>query len=550
MPKGDTMVDLLVIGSGGAGLTAALAAKASGATVLIAGKQAPTHSQTSMAQGGINAALGHAGGDSIEAHIEDTVRSARGLCDLQMVSSMCTLAPQAIAWLESIGVPFSRTTQATVAQRQLGGAGGKRACYSQDYTGLKILHTLYDTCLKEEIDCLDTHYLLNLVTATDPSDSRQKIVCGATMLNSTTGEVEQIDAKAVLLATGGYASLYHGFTTNACGSTGDGIAAVIRAGGYLSDLEFVQFHPTALAHSGALISESARGEGGYLVDSRGERFVDELQPRDVVARAIYAQISAGESVFLDLRHLGKDRLMELLPQEMHLCKLHEGVDPATELIPIRPAAHYTMGGIDLLRSMQVRGLRGCYAAGECSNAKVHGANRLGGNSLLELVTLGKLAGESAATYAKEATPVLADHSQLQSDRRFIQGVYSLSNQINFYEKRDFIGKIFYRNAGIVRNDAHLKAVLAAIRQIQQELPFMGVGDKRHGHNTNLIDFIEFGNALELSEILLVGAISRNESRGAHYREDYPDQHDERYGAHSIYWKEDGVLCADFERRYR
>ncbi|MEA3419611.1 MAG: FAD-dependent oxidoreductase [Campylobacterota bacterium] len=543
------MIDVLIIGSGGAGLTAALSAKAKGAKVLVAGKFHPTNSQTSMAQGGINAALGNVGEDSIENHIADTMKSSRNLCDETMVRTMCENAPEAISWLEAIGVPFSRTEEAKIAQRQLGGTRNKRACYSQDYTGLKILHTLYDTCLKEGIEFLDEHYFLNLITQEQENPKLDPLIKGATLLEIVSGEVKQIDAKSVIIATGGYSSIYHGFTTNAFGSTGDGISAVIRAGGYISDIEFVQFHPTALKGSAILISESARGEGGYLLNSKGERFVDELQPRDIVARAIYEQIGNGEEVFLDIRHLGEEKLMELLPQEVHLCKLHEHVDPATELIPIKPVAHYSMGGIDVKRSLEARGIKGCFATGECSNAKVHGANRLGGNSLLELITFGKLAGENATAYATEAGNTPADDTQLNSDRNFINGIFHFTNQINFYEKRDFIGKIFYHNAGIVRSKSSLTAVLAAIRQIQKELPFMGLGDKSRENNTNLVDFIEFGNALELSEVLLVGAISRNESRGAHYREDFPEQSDERYGAHTIFWKEDGVLCADFERRY-
>ncbi len=543
------MVDVLIIGSGGAGLTAALSAKAQGASVLVVGKHYPTNSQTSMAQGGINAALGNVIPDSIESHIADTVKSAHGLCDEEMVTALCEGAPEAIAWLESIGVPFSRTEDAKVAQRRLGGASSKRACYSQDYTGLKILHTLYDTCLKEGIEFLDRHYLLNLITAPQSNPKLDPVVKGATFLDIATGEVKQIEAASVILATGGYSSIYHGFTTNSAGITGDGMSAVVRAGGYLSDIEFVQFHPTALKSSSILISESARGEGGYLLNDSGERFVDELLPRDMVARAIYEQINSGSSVYLDVRHLGEEKLTELLPQELHLCRLHEGIDPVKELIPIKPVAHYSMGGIDVKRSLEIRGIKGCFAAGECSNAKVHGANRLGGNSLLELIVFGKRAGESAVKFAAEADKTPPNDEQLKSDQNFIRGVYHFTNQINFYEKREFIGKIFYHNAGIVRDKTKLTAVLAAIRQIQKELPFMGIADKSKGFNTNLIEFIEFGNALELSEILLVGALSRNESRGAHYRDDFPQENDEMYAAHTIYWKEDGVLCADFEKRY-
>jgi succinate dehydrogenase / fumarate reductase flavoprotein subunit len=360
------MVDVLIIGSGGAGLSAALAAKEAGASVMVAGKMYPTNSQTAMAQGGINAALGNIEEDHIASHIADTVKSAHGLCDEQMVRKMCADAPLTIDWLNTLGVPFSRidngkTGKETVAQHQMGGASAKRACYAQDYTGLKILHTLYDQCLKAKIAFLDEHYLLNIIT-------EEGVSKGATFLDIRTGEVVQIDAKSLVIATGGYASLYHGFTTNAYGATGDGVAAVLRAGGAVSDMEFIQFHPTALKHSAILISESARGEGGYLLNCDGERFVDELKPRDEVARAIFAQLQHGKEVFLDLRHLGEEKLMEILPQEVALCRLHEQVDPARELIPIKPVAHYSMGGIDVDDALEVNGIKGCFAVGECSKA--------------------------------------------------------------------------------------------------------------------------------------------------------------------------------------
>ncbi len=540
------MIDLLIIGAGGAGLTAALAAKAKGASILVVGKHYPTNSQTSMAQGGINAALGNSGEDSIETHIADTLKSSRALCDEAMIRTMCEKAPETIKWLESIGVPFSRNKASKVAQRQLGGATHKRACYSQDYTGLKILHTLYDTCLKEGIEFLDGHFFLNLITHKQENVKLDPIVRGATFLNISTGEIIQINAKSVIIATGGYSSIYHGYTTNAFGSTGDGISAVVRASGYLSDIEFVQFHPTALRDSAILISESARGEGGHLLNSKSERFVDELLPRDIVARAIYDQITAGEDVFLDIRHLGEEKLMELLPQEVHLCKLHEGVDPLTELIPIKPVAHYTMGGIDVDHSLEVHGIKGCFAVGECSNAKIHGANRLGGNSLLEIIVFGKIAGENALRFAQTIDDTPTDEIQIKKDRTLIDKVFEYSNQINFYKKRDLVGKIFYHNAGIVRNESDLNSALAQIQQIQKELPSMGIGDRSRDNNTNLIDFIEFVNTVELSEILLISALNRKESRGAHYREDFPKQSDENFATHSLVWREDDGLHTNFD----
>lgn len=509
------MVDVLIIGSGGAGLTAALAAKKEGATVTVVGKTYPTNSQTSMAQGGMNAALGNVGEDNVNAHIADTIKSAHGICDEEMVRKMCTAAPDTIAWLESLGVPFSRLDNGgmgpqTIAQRQMGGASAKRACYAQDYTGLKILHTLYDTCLKEKIDFLHEHYLLNLIV-------ENEMVKGATFLDIRTGEVKQIDAKSVIIATGGYGSLYHGFTTNAYGSTGDGVAAVLRAGGSVSDMEFIQFHPTALKHSCILVSESARGEGGYLINESGKRFVDELKPRDEVARAIFSQMQEGERVFLDVRHLGEAKLMELLPQEVELCKMHEHVDPSTELIPIKPVAHYTMGGIDVDQALKVNGLKGCFAVGECSNAKVHGANRLGGNSLLEITALGKFSGENACDYARSSNITPADDSQQQKDATQIETLLSQEEPMNFYPYREMLGNIFYEKVGIVRENTQLRETFNEVNSIQAILNEMGISDKNRENNQNLVDFLEFQNAMLLAPLIISAAIQRDESRGAHYK---------------------------------
>jgi len=517
------MIDILIIGSGGAGLTAALSAKEAGASVLVVGKSYPTNSQTSMAQGGMNAALGNVGEDHVSLHISDTVKSAHGLCDEDMVRQMCADAPKTVEWLENLGVPFSRLDNAkrgkdTVAQRQMGGASAKRACYAQDYTGLKILHTLYDTCLKEKIDFKDEHYLLNLIVKDD-------IVKGATFLDIRTGEVIQVNAKSVLIATGGYGALYHGFTTNAYGSTGDGVAAVLRAGGAVSDMEFIQFHPTALKHSSILISESARGEGGYLVNEAGERFIDELKPRDEVARAIFSQIQKGQRVFLDVRHLGEEKLMELLPQEIELCKLHEHIDPSSELIPIKPVAHYTMGGIDVDYALEVNGIKGCFAVGECSNAKVHGANRLGGNSLLEIIAFGRFAGENAYKHSIYASSKPADHTQKEKDDTEIKTLFSQADTSNFYPYRESLGDIFYRKVGIVRENTQLNEALDEVIAMQIAQKEMGISDKNQTNNQNLIDFLEFKNALLLAPTIISAAIARDESRGAHYKIDFENEND-------------------------
>ena len=533
------MLDILIIGSGGAGLSSALEAKQQGATVTVVGKHYPTASQTSMAQGGINAPLGNVTPDSVQAHIDDTIKSAHELCNKKIVEAMCQDATNSIEWLEKLGVPFDRTQDGKVAQRQLGGASSKRACYAQDYTGLKILHTLYDTCLKEDIEMLEEHFLLELIV-------EDKQVLGAIFLDIVTGEVKEIRAKATILATGGYGALYKNFTTNSEGATGDGISAVLRAGGTLSDMEFVQFHPTALKGSSTLISESARGEGGYVVNSKGERFVDELLPRDVVARAIFEQIKSGEEVFLDIRHLGEEKLLHLMPQEVHLCRLYEGVDPICELIPIKPVAHYTMGGIDVNENLEVRGLKNCYAVGECSNAKIHGANRLGGNSLLEIISLGRKAGKNAVGCDCHRTEI--QKNQLQKTKEYIESLFEeYPYQKNFYTLQDELGEKFYKHAGVVRDNTQLNNLLNELRVIKADLDDMGIGDKNRENNTNLVEFLQFQNLLTIGEVVLDASLVRDESRGAHFKPAFPNKDNQYFKAHSLYWVEDGILQNRLEK---
>ena len=535
------MVDVLIIGSGGAGLVAAIAAKEAGASVKVVGKSFPTRSQTSMAQGGINAAMGHVEEDSVEAHIQDTLRSAQGLADEKAVRKLCEEAIDSINWLDRIGLPFSRTKEGKIAQRRLGGASGIRACYAQDYTGLKILHSLYDEASRMGIEFINEHFLLNYIVE---EDSTNGYTGGATFLDLKTGDAVEIRAKSVIVATGGYSRLYHGYSTNSTASTGDGLAAAIRAGAKLSDIEFVQFHPTALKNSAILISESARGAGGYLLNAQKERFTDELAPRDVVARAISDEIDKGGEVYLDIRHLGEEFIDHELPQERKLAITYEGIDPVLDLIPIKPVAHYTMGGIDVDEESMTC-IKGLYAAGEAANHKVHGANRLGGNSLLELIVFGRQAGVNAAAYAKENEAAVSSKEQLKQDTDFINSIKNFTNEIDFYEKRELLGKSFYEGAGIKRTDTGLNTLLDSVRKIQKELPLMGPKDKSKVYNTNLVEFVEFLNTVGLCEILLVGAISRDESRGAHYREDAPHKDDEVYAAHTVSWKEEGVLCVDF-----
>ena len=534
--------DVLIIGAGGAGLVAAINAHESGAKVRVITKEYPTRSQTCMAQGGINAALGNASDDSVEAHVQNTLKSAHGIANEDAVRHLCESAPDAVEWLDSIGVCFSRTKDAKIAQRTLGGASAPRACYAKDYTGLKILHTLYDRCNALGIEMLSERYLLNLVT--HKPTSSDAYIGGATFLNIRSGEVESYEAAAVIVATGGYSRIYDKHSTNSTSSTGDGQAACLRAGARLSDMEFVQFHPTALKGSSILISESARGAGGYLLNSKNERFTNELAPRDEVARAINEEIQKGEGVFLDIRHLGEEFIDRELPQERKLAKLYENIDPVYEIIPIKSVAHYTMGGIEVDKNSQTN-IEGLFAVGECANHRVHGANRLGGNSLLELVVFGKQAGVNAAKYAKIFDKTIETKEQTKRDEEFLKRVKEFSNQIDFYEKRTFVGNIFYNNVGISRDAKGLKEALDAVYKIQKEMPMMGPKDRSKIYNTNLVEFLEFVNMIELCESVLVCAIERKESRGAHYRSDMLEQNDEKYKAHTIVYEENGTLFTDF-----
>ena len=525
--------DVLVIGAGGAGLVAAINAHESGAKVIVLTKEYSTRSQTCMAQGGINAALANVGEDSVEAHVQNTLKSAHGIANEEAVRFMCEEAPDAVEWLDSIGVPFSRTRDSKIAQRTLGGASAPRACYAQDYTGLKILHTLYDRCIALGIEILNERYLLEcLINKGNNSLS----ICGVSVLNKRSGEVEIYEANSVIMATGGYSRIYHKHSTNSVSTTGDGIATSFRAGARVSDMEFIQFHPTAMKNSAILISESARGAGGYLLNSKGERFTNELAPRDEVARAIDAEMDKDEDIFLDIRHLGEQFIDEELPQERKLAKLYENVDPVFDLIPIKPVAHYTMGGLEVDENSMTN-IGGLYAVGECANHRVHGANRLGGNSLLELIVFGKQVGENAAKFSKDNQ---INIPFVDNNSRALDDIQNYTNEINFYEKQEFLGDLFYLHVGIKRDKESLQKVLDELRKLLQELPKMGVNDKSKKYNTNLIEFIEFKNMLELGEIILLSAIARNESRGAHFMVDRPNEDNEFFKKHTVIDR-DGVV---------
>lgn len=528
--------DVVIVGGGGAGLCAALAAARSNLKVALISKQNPLRSQTVMAQGGMNAALD----GNTASHVDDTLRGGDGLASEQMVRLMCEKAPHAVQLLDRLGVAFDRDEEGNLCQRSFGGGAKKRTCYSADRTGQTLLHTLYDQVSGcENVDFLNDRMLLNI-------DTTGKKTQGVSVLNIPEGTIELIKSSSVVVASGGYGGVYFGQSTNSSATTGEGIAASARAGAYLRDMEFVQFHPTTL-ESSHLISEAARAEGGFLVDEEGNRFVDELSTRDLVARAIGEVYEREGKVFLDLRHLGEEKIDALLPQERMLCQKYAHLDPAYDLIPIKPSAHYTMGGVAINERCETK-VKGLFVCGEASCSGVHGANRLGGNSLLEIVVFGDIAGEEAVKYALENSyDETYDGMQFWKDETaFVVGAMNLPCQIDFYEKRSMLGKIMSVNVGLFKEERYLKAVMGFIRQAQDEYPFMGVKDKSRVMNTNLVEFIEFGNMLQLAEMIVVASLNRMESRGSHFRRDFPARNDDAFKQHSLVWLTDGVVHMEFE----
>ena len=532
------MTDVLVIGSGGAGLSAALKAKEEVNNVLIVSKNYPSHSQTCQAQGGINAVLKEDAKDNIKNYINDTSKASHKLGNIETINLLCTKSKDTITWLDSIGVPFSRDENSNIAQRKFGGTKAKRTCYSSDYTGLKILHTLYDQCIKQNIDFLNEHLLLELII-------EENCVKGAIFLDILTSQVIKIEAKTVILATGGYAAAYHQFTTNSFGSTGDGIVKALNIGAKLSNLEFVQFHPTSLENKNILISESARGEGGYLVDEEGNRFIEELKPRDEVARAIFEKNKAGQRVFLDLRHLGFEKINTTMPQERNLILNFMKLKMEDDLIPVNPSAHYTMGGILTDKDTKTT-IQNLYACGECSQSGIHGANRLGGNSLLEIVTFGLISGENAAKQAKLNKEMENTSSYIFGKvKNDIEKIFTNEKILDFYKIKKELGKLLFNNAGLFREEKKLKKALDYVKKKKEHLKNIGIEDKSKIYNRNLVELIELRNIITISELILISALKRRESRGAHYRIDF-EKEDEKFDKNTIISLKDGQINISFE----
>jgi succinate dehydrogenase / fumarate reductase flavoprotein subunit len=531
------MIDVLIIGSGGAGLTAALNAKKNNSTVLVVSKIFPTHSQTVQAQGGINAVL-YEDNDSIENHINDTYNAAHSLANKNNISFLCNNAKDTILWLDSIGVPFNRTEEGKFSQRKFGGTKYLRTCYSSDYTGLKIMHTLFDQCIKENIEFYNEHFLLDLIIENNQCK-------GAIFYDIKNGNIITIFAKTTILATGGYAGIYSNNTTNSYSNSADGIAVAFKAGVTLSNMEFVQFHPTTLLNSNILISESARGEGAYLVDKDGNRFIDELKSRDEVTKAIYERVLNKEDIFLDLRHLGLDKINELIPQERKLAFQFSNIKIEEELLPIIPSAHYTMGGIKTNINGETN-IINLYAVGECANASIHGANRLGGNSLLEIITLGKHVGIYVSNKAKTLPDFEeSDSEQIKKTKTKIDEIFTKESDKNFYKTKEYLSNKLFEDAGIFKEKKKLDEIVNIIDEISIDINKFGIDDKSKIYNKNLIDLLEFKNILEVSRLVVLSALNREESRGSHYRIDFPEKKDD-YNKSSTIQLIDNEIAFRFE----
>jgi succinate dehydrogenase / fumarate reductase flavoprotein subunit len=528
--------DVLVVGAGCAGMRAAIEAHDLGADVALISKIHPVRSHSGAAEGGINAALGNASEDSPEKHAYDTVKGADYLGDQDAIEILCEEAPGDVYQLEHWGAVFSRTEDGRIAQRPFGAAGEPRTAYAADITGHVLIHVLYEQVLKRDLRVYEEFFAWKLVV----DDDRCQGVIAWDLLN---GGLKTIGAKTVILATGGAGRLYTG-TTNAYACTGDGMAMALRVGVPLKDMEMMQFHPTTLAPTGVLITEGCRGEGAYLLNSEGERFLKnyapnamELASRDVISRAEQVEIDEGRgvdgNVLLDLRHLGAERILERLHGTRELSMTFAGVDPIHEPIPVRPGAHYHMGGVDTDLEGKTE-LDGLYAAGECACVSVHGANRLGGNALMETITYGKRAGAAAADWALTHTTVAVPPSIEEDSRRELKALLDRREGERPWLIRDELAATMHENFGVFRRENQMKDQERIVGFLRERYENVVVDDKGEVFNNDLTQALELGFLLELADCMVIAGIERKESRGAHARPyDFPERDDENYMRHTI-----------------
>ncbi|MEO6714839.1 MAG: succinate dehydrogenase flavoprotein subunit [Mycobacteriales bacterium] len=555
--------DAVIVGAGGAGLRAALESGTRCRTAVLT-KLYPTRSHTGAAQGGMCAALANVEEDNWEWHTFDTVKGGDYLVDQDAAEIMCREAIDAVYDLEKFGLPFNRTPEGRIDQRRFGGhtarhgeAPVRRACYAADRTGHMILQTLFQQCVKHEVEFYNEFYVLDLVM-------NEGKVAGVVAYELATGELHLFQAKSVVFASGGFGKMYK-VTSNAHTLTGDGPAIVWRHGLPLEDMEFFQFHPTGIYKLGILLTEGARGEGGILRNKDGERFMEryaptikDLAPRDMVARAIWQEIREGRGcgpnadyVVLDLTHLPREQLDEKLPDITEFVRTYLGIEPYTEPIPIQPTAHYAMGGIptnvdaEVLRN-NTDVVPGLYAAGEVACVSVHGANRLGTNSLLDINVFGKRSGINAAVYANSAEFVDVPDGATAYVERMLERLVDNAQGENIAAIRNALQESMDMNAGVYRTEATLKQAQSDIAELRVRYETASIMDKGLRYNTELLEAVELGFLLELAEVLVVSALARNESRGGHYREDYPTRDDANFMRHTMAYKNGDDITIDYK----
>ncbi|TEU06953.1 succinate dehydrogenase/fumarate reductase flavoprotein subunit, partial [Candidatus Bathyarchaeota archaeon] len=533
--------DVVIVGAGIAGLRAAIAAAevSNKIDVAVISKLYPVRSHSVCAQGGTAAVLRE--GDSYDLHAWDTVKGSDFLADQDVVEFFVRQAPKEMIMLDHWGCPWSRTDDGKINQRPFGGHSFPRACFAADMTGFHEMHTLYGKATAyDNITFYDEWFVTSLIL-------EDNVATGLTTIELKAGEMHAFRAKAIIMATGGYARIYE-FTTFSHTSTGDGMAIVYQAGVPLKDMEFIQFHPTGLVPSGILITGGARGEGGYLINAKGERFMKryapekmELAPRDIVSRAETTEIQEGRGLegpygpylALDLRHLGEEKINERLPLIRDVAIKLGGVDPVKEPVPIRPAAHYSMGGIhaNIKTETPVPGL---YAAGECSCLNVHGANRLGTNSTSDCLVFGAVAGEEAAKHALSSSFRELSHEKiLAEERRVFDGILGSEGDERVSVIRDEMRRIMSEKVWIFRKGDELNSALKEIRELKERLENIRVEDKSRPFNTGLVAALQLDFTLDLAEVTIAGALARTEFRGAHSRLDYPKRDDENWLKHTL-----------------
>ncbi|MFF4763577.1 succinate dehydrogenase flavoprotein subunit [Streptomyces sp. NPDC001292] len=553
--------DTVIVGAGGAGMRAAIEATKRSRTAVLT-KLYPTRSHTGAAQGGMAAALANVEEDNWEWHTFDTVKGGDYLVDQDAAEILAKEAIDSVLDLEKMGLPFNRTPNGTIDQRRFGGhsrnhgeAPVRRSCYAADRTGHMILQTLYQNCVKEGVEFFNEFYVLDqLITEVDGV----KKSAGVVAYELATGEIHVFQAKAVIYASGGCGKFFR-VTSNAHTLTGDGQAAVYRRGLPLEDMEFFQFHPTGIWRMGILLTEGARGEGGILRNKDGERFMEKYAPvmkdlasRDVVSRSIYTEIREGrgcgpegDHVYLDLTHLPPEQLDAKLPDITEFARTYLGIEPYTDPIPIQPTAHYAMGGIPT----NVRGevltdnttvVPGLYAAGEVACVSVHGANRLGTNSLLDINVFGKRAGIAAAEYAEKADFVKLPEDPESLVVEQIERLRTSTGTERVATLRRELQETMDANVMVFRTEQTIKTAVEKIAELRERYKNVAIQDKGKRFNTDLLEAIELGNLLDLAEVMAVSALARKESRGGHYREDYPNRDDVNFMRHTMAYREVGA----------